>query len=192
MSFFKTLLIIANLIKFLFLFDSNPSGKFGKVYLAREKDTGFMVALKVLPTNKIYRFNLEQQVCREIEIQSRLRHQNILRLYGYFHDEERIYVVLEYASGGSLSKVLQKQPNKRFDENQTARYILSLVDALAHMHERDVIHRDINPENLLLDQEGKLKIADFGWSVHAPNSSRKTICGTADYLPPESKSTLFH
>ena len=64
-------------------------------------------------------------------------------------------------------------------------YILSLSRALAYCHEKHVIHRDIKPENLLLDLKGDLKIADFGWSVHAPNSRRTTLCGTLDYLPPE-------
>ncbi len=54
-----------------------------------------------------------------------------------------------------------------------------------YLHNINVIHRDIKPENLLLDMKGELKIADFGWSVHAPNSRRMTLCGTLDYLPPE-------
>ena len=54
-----------------------------------------------------------------------------------------------------------------------------------YCHSKHVIHRDIKPENLLLGMKGELKIADFGWSVHAPNSRRKTLCGTLDYLPPE-------
>jgi serine/threonine protein kinase len=64
-------------------------------------------------------------------------------------------------------------------------YIESLAKALTYCHEKHVIHRDIKPENLLLDHRGELKIADFGWSVHAPNAKRKTMCGTLDYLPPE-------
>jgi len=52
------------------------------------------------------------------------------------------------------------------------------------MHSKDIIHRDIKPENLLISQ-GTLKVADFGWSVHAPSDRRKTMCGTLDYLPPE-------
>lgn len=65
------------------------------------------------------------------------------------------------------------------------RYIASLAKAIAYCHSKHVIHRDIKPENLLVGLEGDLKIADFGWSVHAPNSRRKTMCGTLDYLPPE-------
>lgn len=162
-------------------------GKFGNVYLAREKDTKFVVALKVMFKKQIHSNNVEHQVRREIEIQSHLRHANILRLYGYFHDASRIYLILEYAPKGALYKELQSQPNKRFDEQRTAHYIYSLADALKYLHERDVIHRDIKPENLLLGHNGELKIADFGWSVHEPNSARTTLCGTVDYLPPESK-----
>ena len=60
-----------------------------------------------------------------------------------------------------------------------------MADALNYCHSKKVIHRDIKPENLLLGIFGELKIADFGWSVHAPSSRRTTICGTLDYLPPE-------
>ena len=60
-----------------------------------------------------------------------------------------------------------------------------LADALMYCHARKVIHRDIKPENLLLGKDGDIKIADFGWSVHAPSSRRTTMCGTLDYLAPE-------
>lgn len=60
-----------------------------------------------------------------------------------------------------------------------------MADALSYLHSKHVIHRDIKPENILLGIRGDLKIADFGWSVHAPSNSRSTLCGTLDYLPPE-------
>ena len=60
-----------------------------------------------------------------------------------------------------------------------------MAEALMYLHKKHVIHRDIKPENLLLGLAGELKIADFGWSVHAPTSRRQTLCGTLDYLPPE-------
>lgn len=75
-------------------------GKFGNVYLAREKKSKFIVALKVLFKSAIKNSNNEHQVRREIEIQTHLRHPNILRMYGYFHDESRVYLILEYAPKG--------------------------------------------------------------------------------------------
>lgn len=77
-------------------------GKFGNVYLAREKKSKFLVALKVLFKSAIKEFNNEHQVRREVEIQTHLRHPNILRMYGYFHDETRVYLILEYAPKGKI------------------------------------------------------------------------------------------
>nr|XP_044601320.1 aurora kinase B isoform X4 [Equus asinus] len=112
-----------------------------------------------------------------------LMHPNILRLYNYFYDRRRIYLILEYAPRGELYKELQK--SRTFDEQRTATIMEELADALMYCHGKKVIHRDIKPENLLLGLQGELKIADFGWSVHAPSLRRKTMCGTLDYLPPE-------
>ena len=158
-------------------------GKFGNVYLAREKSSKYIVALKVLFKHQLQQHHVEHQLRREIEIQSHLRNKNILRLYGYFYDANRVYLILEYAAKGELYKELQRC--KQFSERRSATYIMSLANALLYCHNKRVIHRDIKPENLLLGLKGELKIADFGWSVHAPNSRRTTLCGTLDYLPPE-------
>jgi len=158
-------------------------GKFGNVYLAREKQSKFIVALKVLFKSQLQRANVEHQLRREIEIQSHLRHPNILRLYGYFYDQKRVYLILEFAAKGELYKELQNC--KIFSEERSAVYIHDLAHALMYCHSKHVIHRDIKPENLLLGMRGELKIADFGWSVHTPHSRRTTLCGTLDYLPPE-------
>lgn len=88
-------------------------------------------------------------------------------------------------TAGAVFSALMQQPNKRFPEETCAHYIAQTADALAYCHKRKVIHRDIKPENLLLGAKGEIKIADFGWSVHAPSSRRTTLCGTLDYLPPE-------
>jgi len=165
-------------------------GKFGNVYLARERQTKFIVALKVLFKSQLQKAGVENQLRREIEIQSHLRHPNILRLYGYFHDDARVYLILEYAAGGQLYKELQKCGC--FDERRSAAYLRQLVDALNYCHAKKVIHRDIKPENLLLSLKDELKIADFGWSVHTPSSQRETLCGTLDYLPPEMVENKSH
>lgn len=122
-------------------------------------------------------------VQREVEIQSNLRHPNILQLYGHFHDSKRIFLILEYAGKGELYKHLQRET--RFPEWKAAQYIAQMAAALQFLHKKHVIHRDIKPENILIGMRGELKVADFGWSVHAPSDRRKTQCGTLDYLPPE-------
>jgi serine/threonine protein kinase len=159
-------------------------GKFGRVYLARTKAAPqFIVALKCLNKIEIVNGRVEKQVRREIEIQQNLRHPNILRLYGYFHDSKRIFLIIEFAARGELYKQLSK--HGRFDEKRSSRYIAQMADALSYLHKKHVIHRDIKPENLLIGLKGELKIGDFGWSVHAPGDRRRTLCGTLDYLPPE-------
>ncbi|XP_048334745.1 serine/threonine-protein kinase Aurora-3 isoform X2 [Ziziphus jujuba] len=164
-------------------------GKFGRVYLAREIKSKYIVALKVVFKEQIEKYKIHHQLRREMEIQTSLRHPNVLRLYGWFHDSERVFLILEYAHGGELYKELRL--NGHLSEKQAATYILSLAQALAYCHEKDVIHRDIKPENLLLDHEGRLKIADFGWSVQS-RSKRHTMCGTLDYLAPEMVENKAH
>lgn len=158
-------------------------GKFGRVYLAREKSTGFICALKVLHKSELVQGKVEKQVRREVEIQSNLRHPNVLRLFGYFHDKKRVFLVLEYAGHGELYKHLRKEG--KFPEWKAAQYIAQMAAALKYLHKKHIMHRDIKPENILVGIHGEIKISDFGWSVHAPNNRRQTMCGTLDYLPPE-------
>jgi aurora kinase len=165
-------------------------GKFGNVYLCRLREANFIVALKVLQKAQLMKAGVEHQLRREIEIQAHLRHRNILRMFGYFWDEKRVYLILEYAPKGELYKELTRRG--RFSERRSAMYVASLATALDYMHSKHVIHRDIKPENLLLGYKGDIKIADFGWSVHAPSSRRTTLCGTLDYLPPEMIENKEH
>jgi aurora kinase len=158
-------------------------GKFGQVYLAREKKSKYIVAMKVLSKSQLKKSGVEHQLRREIEIQSNLRHQGVLRLFGYFHDSHRIFLILEYAPGGELYRRLQRTGT--FPEDVSARYVKEMADALLHCHQKHVMHRDIKPENLLLGARGEIKIADFGWSVHSKSGRRNTMCGTLDYLSPE-------
>ncbi|CAI2353345.1 unnamed protein product [Caenorhabditis sp. 36 PRJEB53466] len=148
-------------------------GKFGNVFISREKRTRRIIALKF--SSKYH-----------------LRHANILTLYGYFHDDKRVFVMLDYASRGELFNVLQAQPGHKISEVIAARFVRQLANALKYCHSKGVIHRDIKPENLLLDGKLNLKLADFGWSVVADHSKRHTLCGTMDYLAPEMVSNQPH
>lgn len=163
------------------------NGRFGKVYLVHEKSSKLTYAMKKQKLNATSEF----MVWREVEIQASLCHRNILRFYGYFVHDNDVYIILEYAPNGNLWKKLYEQPNKRFDEKSAAGYILSCTEALIYLHDRNIIHRDIKPENLLLGVNDELKIADFGCSVNTHNQRRRTICGTPDYIPPESMYNLL-
>jgi aurora kinase len=158
-------------------------GKFGRVYLAKEKSSGFVCALKVLNKSEMQQGKVEKQVQREIEIQSQLTHLNIIRLFGHFHDTKRVFLILEFAFQGELYKHLRKE--QRFPEWKAAKCIAQMAAALKYLHKKHIMHRDIKPENILVGVRGEIKISDFGWSVHAPNNRRNTMCGTLDYLPPE-------
>ena len=158
-------------------------GKFGRVYLARQREHGFICALKVMYKNEVRNARIETQVRLEIEVQSNLRHPNILKLYGHFHDSKRIFLILEFAGQGELYRHLHKAT--KFPEWKAAQYIVQMASALRYLHGKHVIHRDIKPENILVGIHGEIKISDFGWSVHAPSNRRTTYCGTLDYLPPE-------
>lgn len=175
-------------------------GKFGRVYLARTKtmtssrlpQQGYVVALKCVYKKELVENKVDLQLRREIEIQMNLRHPNVLRMFGYFHDHGRIFMMLEFAGRGELFKILSKLPDRRFDEATAARYLAQIADALQYLHSKHIIHRDIKPENLLVGIRGEVKIADFGWSVHAPSNRRATLCGTLDYLPPEMVEGKSH
>ncbi|KIS72049.1 putative ser/thr protein kinase [Mycosarcoma maydis] len=163
-------------------------GKFGRVYMVRTRaapNKGYIIALKCMYKNELVENKVEKQLRREIEIQMNLRHPHILRLHGYFHDEGRVFLMIEFAGRGELYKLMNKLHDRRFEEKVAATYIAQMADALSYLHSKHVIHRDIKPENLLLGIKGDLKIGDFGWSVHAPGNRRQTLCGTLDYLPPE-------
>ncbi|EJW74513.1 other/AUR protein kinase [Wuchereria bancrofti] len=127
--------------------------------------------------------NMKRQLRREIENQYHLRHPNISRLYGYFHDSDRVYIVLEFAQKGSLFSHLQKM--EKFPPQLAAKYMYQLASAMEYCHQKNVLHRDLKPENVLISKTGDLKISDFGWSVHEPSSRRTTVCGTLDYIAPE-------
>lgn len=161
-------------------------GKYGDVFMAQEKKTNWIVALKVLDKMKVRQLRAQRQIVREIKYHSYLKHENIIKLYGVFHDDDKIYMILEYASNGEVYKELKNSPNKRFTEEKAAKYLKQILQAIIYLHSQDIIHRDLKPENLL-NSYGTIKLADFGWSVYAPETGdkRKTFCGTLDYLPPE-------
>ncbi len=107
------------------------SGKFGKVFRAIEKHSQKAVALKVVVKTTLEKFDFFTQMKKELEIQWRLQHPNIVRLYGYFYDEQNIYTVLEYCQGGNLFQRLRREKN--FDEVKAKVIIAQVVEALIYL-----------------------------------------------------------
>ncbi|KAI9304275.1 aurora kinase A [Cunninghamella echinulata] len=166
------------------------TGKFGNVYMAKEKSSEKVVALKILIKKEIQEANVVHFLKREVEIHSHLRHRHILRMYGYFQDDQHVYLVLDCASKGSLYQKLDEYG--RFNEKLASKCIYQVATALQYLHNLGIIHRDLKPENVLIDDKGSLKLADFGWAVHDRRPRRKTFCGTLDYLPPEMIENRNH
>lgn len=124
-------------------------GKFGNVYSARQKSSSKQVALKVLFKAPMVSAKCVHNLRREVEIQHRLRHRNIVQLYGYFHDPKNVFLILEFLNGGELFKVMQKAGGS-LQESLCKACMRDVISAVIYMHERNVIHRDLKPENLLI------------------------------------------
>ncbi|RNF12347.1 putative protein kinase [Trypanosoma rangeli] len=166
-------------------------GRFGKIYLAREKRTKCAVVLKCLSKDMIRYHDLAHQLRREVELQEYAgrHHCHILRLFAYFWDELRVFLVLEYADGGNLQTLLDSRTRHRLSEEETRGILRPLLSALDFLHQRDIIHRDVKPDNILIKGD-EVKLADFSWAVRldggvSQHSRRYTLCGTVDYLAPE-------
>ncbi|KAL4439313.1 hypothetical protein ABPG74_016976 [Tetrahymena malaccensis] len=169
-------------------------GKFSEVFLAREKLSGFIIALKIMQKSFLKEYGLEDQLRREILLQNENDHPNILAIYGFFHDQNHIYLILEYAEQGDLYSLTRSFPEKRIPENLAAKYIQQTISALIFLHKNNVIHRDLKPENILLSK-GDVKLGDFGLAIennNAKKEKRQTFCGTLDYISPEMFNRKGH
>ena len=169
-------------------------GRFGLVYKAKEINSNQTIALKMMDKSIILKYQLTKLVRTEIEIQTRLNHPNIIKMYGYFYDINNIYTVSELANYGSLFDITHKI-NKPFSEKITANIIIQLVNALIYLKQNNIIHRDLKLENILVtniitNKEGYedyiIKISDFGCCTQYFKYKKiRELCGTVQYLSPE-------
>ncbi|XP_055813611.1 CBL-interacting serine/threonine-protein kinase 7-like [Solanum dulcamara] len=163
-------------------------GSFAKVYLGRCLDDNTEVAVKVInKSSTTIDASMEPRIIREVSAMRRLNHHpNILKLYEVMATKTKIYFVMELAHGGELFEKINRRG--RFSESTARFYFHQLVSALHFCHQNGVAHRDIKPQNLLLDKDGHLKISDFGLSAlpeQLRNGLLHTACGTPAYTAPE-------
>ncbi|KAJ6796219.1 CBL-interacting protein kinase 24 [Iris pallida] len=160
-------------------------GNFAKVKFARNTETGESVAMKVLAKSTVLKNKMVKQIKREISIMKIVRHPYIVRLHEVLASQSKIYIILEFVTGGELFDKIVHQG--KLQESESRRYFQQLIDAVDYCHSKGVFHRDLKPENLLLDSQGNLKVSDFGLSVlpQQGNVLLHTTCGTPNYLAPE-------
>ncbi|CAD8076974.1 unnamed protein product [Paramecium sonneborni] len=166
-------------------------GSFGEVYLVQKSNQ--LYAMKVLHKSRIMKHNLTRYALTERNVLSITSHPFIVKLRFAFQTQDKLFMILDYCPGGDLGEVLQKQ--KRLAENIVKNYLCEIVLALEDLHKRDIIFRDLKPDNIVLDSEGHALLTDFGLSkegILEPNTGARSFCGSVAYLAPEMLKRCGH
>ncbi|KAM6232516.1 NUAK family SNF1-like kinase 2 [Spheniscus humboldti] len=158
-------------------------GTYGKVKKARER-SGKLVAIKSIRKDKIKDEQDLVHIRREIEIMSSLNHPHIIAVHEVFENSSKIVIVMEYASKGDLYDYISER--QRLTEQEARHFFRQVVSAVYYCHKNGIVHRDLKLENILLDANGNIKIADFGLSnVYQQDKLLQTYCGSPLYASPE-------
>ncbi|NWH39933.1 MARK1 kinase, partial [Chloropsis hardwickii] len=158
-------------------------GNFAKVKLARHVLTGREVAVKIIDKTQLNPTSL-QKLFREVRIMKILNHPNIVKLFEVIETEKTLYLVMEYASGGEVFDYLVA--HGRMKEKEARAKFRQIVSAVQYCHQKCIVHRDLKAENLLLDSDMNIKIADFGFSNEFTVGNKlDTFCGSPPYAAPE-------
>ena len=153
-------------------------GAFSDVYMGYDHNNCITVAIKKIDAVKYERTIIYFE--REIAIMKTLDHINIIKLYNNFYKEGNLYIILEYCPNGSLSSI-----SKPISEELAQNYFLQMLSAIRYIRSKGITHRDIKPDNILLDANGQLKLSDFGFALYSYNNLMHTTCGSPLYMAPE-------
>ena len=155
------------------------TGSFGRVHLIQSKVNARFYAMKVLKKTEVIRLKQVEHTNNEKHILESVAHPFLVNMWGTFQDSNNLYMVMDYVPGGELFSVLRR--SQRFPDHVAKFYAAEVILAIEYLHSKDMIYRDLKPENLLLDAQGHIKITDFGFAKYVPDITW-TLCGTPDYL----------
>lgn len=158
-------------------------GGFSKVFLVRKKSSGFMYAMKVLDKSMATDQRKLKQIENERKIMQITNHPFIVKLYWAFQTYTTLNFVMDLWVGGELFYRLKL--NKRLDEQTAKFYIIELILAFEYLHKKNIVYRDLKPENVLIDIDGHIKLADFGLSKQLKNHYSRSFWGSPEYMSPE-------
>lgn len=142
------------------LLEKIADGGMGSVYKARHRDTGDIVAIKIVPNSMLTNEILLQRFEREFHSASKIDHPNVVRALEYGHEGKTPYLVMEYVDGESLGQLLDRE--ERLEEKKAIHIIVQAAQGLAKAHKENLVHRDVKPDNILITKDGMVKIADLG------------------------------
>lgn len=162
------------------------TGSFGRVHLVQSKHNQRFYAVKVLKKQQVVKMKQVEHTNDERSMLQEVKHPFLITLWGTFQDSKNLYMVMDFVEGGELFSLLRK--SQRFPNPVAKFYAAEVTLALEYLHKKDIIYRDLKPENLLLDRHGHLKITDFGFAKKVTDITW-TLCGTPDYLAPEVVSS---
>lgn len=162
-------------------------GSYGKVFMVEEKTTGRTFAMKVLKKGAISDERGKERVLTERDIIMNIRHPYIVTLHYSFQTTTKLFFILDFLNGGDLYTHIMNYG--KFKENRAKFYAAELILAIDHLHQNGIVYRDLKPQNIMLDNEGHIKLTDFGLSkANFVDSQNNTICGTIKYIAPETIS----